>query len=141
MVNPAFCPVIALLLYLRDAEITYGPVFPSLSTTSHATLEMGVYTSATTHRAHLKQLFTYVGGDLASCTSHSIRKAAVSWAVRCHVPDSGIVTVGRWRSIGAIFLAYMRHGMAIARRWSLSGRRADPVFSFWTFNSVFVGEK
>jgi hypothetical protein len=133
--------VVALLTYLSIAGITFGPIFPAMSITVNAKPEIGVYAQPDTHRSHLNKLFTYVGGAMADCTSHSIRKAGCCWAARCGLNDSHILMVGRWKLCSACFLIYLRNGVAIARKYIMVLKSKDPVFSFWTFNSVVVSNE
>ena len=58
------------------SRITSGPVFPALNRGRTAVMP-GVYNKAKCYGQWVKQLFTYVGGVMLMCRSHSIRKSAV----------------------------------------------------------------
>jgi len=136
LMRSEFCPVLALLFWLKMTGLKSGPLFPAM-TNDHLALHPNLFATPETHAEHLKKLFVYVGGDLAGCTSHSVRKAAVSWAARCGVSESDILLIGRWVAHSKCFLIYRKHGLCIAKKYIFLGQgRRDPIFEFWSFNSV-----
>ena len=139
MMNPDYCPVLALLLWFKLANITHSPIFPSMPS-HHASLIIGTSMTPNTYSNWLRAAFAYVGGGLIGCTTHSIRKAAVSWATRCNMPESLIMQVGRWKERSTSFCRYIAHGVAIAaHHLNLLRKTTDPIYSFWVFETQVGG--
>ena len=73
--------VVALLVWFKVSGIRSGPIFPALNKARTA-LNFGCYNTAGCYSGWIREFFIYVGGDMAKCRSHSIRKSAVKWGVR-----------------------------------------------------------
>lgn len=133
-IDPAYCPVWHLLHWLRVSGITYGPMFPAM-TKNHKALLEGCWQNASDANIQMKALFKYVGGPgsvLAECSSHSLRKAAASWASRSGKSEQDIKRIGLWSSSSNIFDRYLHEGRAFAEESvtrSIIG--FDPVYEFW----------
>ncbi len=135
-IDPHFCPVLALLTWLKLSGITTGPIFPAYSSNARTANLPGVRMNSNSHTASLSRLFKYVGGEMARCSSHSIRKAAVSWAARCGRDEADIQRCGRWKLESTSFRRYIQHGIVIQRAHLGPHRKTvDPVFTFWVFKT------
>lgn len=133
LVDPRFCPVATMLLYLRLSGVEYGPIFPKMDT-AHTHVIPGIPLAVATYKQWLSKVFEYTGGPLAGCTSHSVRSSAASWASRCGVHESVVQGLGCWALNSVSFRRYIQHGLAVAQRFLGSLRRTqDPVYSFWKY--------
>ena len=138
-VNPEYCVVTQLLLWLKMAHITHGPIFPDCTDNVYAGLTLGVRCTEPKYIRNLKEVFVYVGGALEKCTSHSIRIAGVSWAARCGLITDVIKVIGRWAATSSSFIGYYEHGIAIARKYTVRlHTTSDPIFAFWCFPTTFM---
>jgi hypothetical protein len=136
--NPAFCPIVALIMWLREAGIQYGPIFPGLDR-SHTKVNIGTRMGTGTYKRWLHDFFRYVGGGMAGCSSHSVRKSAASWATRCGASDPEIQRVGRWAILSVSFRRYLDHGITIQKKYlGVLRQTHDPVFHFWVFKTGVV---
>ncbi len=70
-----------------------------------------------TYKRWLHDFFRYVGGGMAGCSSHSVRKSAASWATRCGASDPEIQRVGRWAILSVSFRRYLNHGITIQKKY------------------------
>jgi hypothetical protein len=140
-VNPQFCPVMALLLWLRelhDRGIKYGPIFPAFSA-RNGELFTGVRMPSHYYERWVTTIFRHMGGKTALCSSHSIRRSSAVWAARCGASETEVQRVGRWKLGSTSFRRYVEDGLSIARRFLGSARRtADPVFKFFAFHTSVV---
>ena len=140
MIHPEFCPVIALLLWLKLSGITSGQLFPDCSDFGGGFITHGVSCSAEKHASLLSRFFKFAGGSTANCTSHSLRKAGVSWAARCQLSDSETLLIGRWVSTSKSFMTYREHGLLIEKQFrSRLNYSTDPIWSFWAFPTSHTG--
>ena len=140
-VNPQFCPVVALMFWLRELHglgITHGPIFPAVSA-RNGKLNGGVRMFSTYYERWVTAIFRYTGGKTASCSSHSIRRSSAVWAARCGASETEVQRVGRWKLGSTSFRRYVEDGMSISRRFLGSARRtADPVFKFFAFHTSVI---
>ena len=129
-VNPTFCPVLALLVYLHYSGHTSGPIFQL----------GGNHVDVGTWKRMLLRWFELVGlrnaGAGAKCTSHSVRRSAAQWAGRCGARELDVRNAGRWRSM-QILAKYMAQG-AVTREEYEEGEEPvqDPIFRMWVFKKV-----
>lgn len=138
VINPQFCPVAALLFWLRESSLEYGPIFPAQNN-QHTALLVGTHFGCNTYQRWLREVYKYTGGDLAECSSHSVRKSSASWAARCGKGEAEVQRVGRWALNSTSFRLYIEHGVALsARHLGRLRQTADPVFKFWKFATSVV---
>lgn len=134
-IRPEYCPVVTLLNWLKLSGIEEGPIFP-LPNSSRTGLFYNTVYPAEAYEQNIRLLFDYVGGGLAKCSSHSMRKAGVAWAARCGVPSEEIVRLGRWKTGSTSYQAYSRRGLLIQQKHlGPDAKQFDPILSFWAFPS------
>lgn len=139
LINPEFCPVVALLTWLKVTGITSGPLFPALERNHRCHVDGAAYL-ADTYQAHVRLVFDYVGGAVEGCSSHSFRKSAVAWGARCGVPERIMINIGRWANDSKAFQDYVRFGLETADRMlGIDKHLTDPVFGFWCFRTQAPG--
>lgn len=137
-IDPNYCPVIHLLTWLTLSGIQHGPIFPGLSR-DHKQLHFGSHNSSSAVSTWLRRMFVYTGGPVAGCTTHSFRKASVSWMSRCGKGEAEIQNIGRWTLNSTSFRRYMAHGLAIAKKWATVARSTkDPVYKFWVCKTAAI---
>ena len=138
-VHPEYCVVVQLLLFLQMANITHGPIFPDCTDNVHTGVTLGMKCTEQKHIRNLKDMFVYVGGGLAACTSHSVRVAGVSWAARCGLTTDEIKVIGRWAATSESFIRYFQHGAGIAKKYMVRlHTTSDPVFALWRFPTTHM---
>jgi hypothetical protein len=91
--------------------------------------------AAAQYEGWLKALFQeYMQGDLIECTSHSVRRSAVKWAVRCMADSHAIMRGGRWVTMSGSFLLYIEDGeLKRQENMATSQTSTDPIFFFWVW--------
>ena len=137
-INPDFCPVVALLTWLKLTGIRNGALFPRLNSAHTSHIEGLAYVS-TTYKEHLRLLFDYVQGPMSLASSHSVRKSCVAWATRCGVAEHVIVSAGRWKNNSGSFHDYVVHGLEIhSKLLGVDQLACDPVKGFWVFKTKAV---
>ncbi len=140
-VNPQFCPVVALMFWLRvlqDQGITHGPIFPAINARS-GRLVAGMRMLPSYYEKWITAIFRHAGGSTALCSSHSVRRSAATWAARCGAPETEVQRVGRWKLGSISFRRYVENGMSIARRFLGRGiSTTDPVFKFFVFRTSAI---
>lgn len=114
-----FCPVHWLMFcWSLDEEV--GPDDPMMP-----------FPCGATHTGCLSTIFEAL--DL-ECSSHSIRRSAAQWAVRCSADLNIVRNVGCWKTI-QILLICLAEGKKKAEQATLDSEDgSDPVFAFWAFN-------
>ena len=90
------CPVSALLAYLARRPSTPGPLF----------LQSGEPLSRESLVAAVRLPLTLAGINVARFNGHSFRIGAATTAAQAGLPDSTIMSMGRWKS--AVFTRYLR---------------------------------
>ena len=91
------CPVSALLAYLAVRPNAPGPLF---------VFEDGTPLSRVQLVAHLREVLSQIGEEVATFSGHSFRIGAATTAARAGFSDSFIQTLGRWKSLA--FTTYIR---------------------------------
>ena len=141
--NPEFCPVLAMELWLKtlhDMGIHDGPIFPALTPWGDKVLrdEDGV----ANQRLHvdrwsnwIRSAFKRCGGELADCTSHSIRRSVVMWAARCGASMNAVFAAGRWVEMSQRFNSYFGEGRIVSEEM-LSSKAEDPIKRFWMWKPI-----
>jgi hypothetical protein len=136
--NVTYCPVVALYVWLRVTGIRSGPIFPALNKT-HTAVRPGVLLETGTYCNWIKKMFFQAGNGLELCSTHSFRRSAVKWAVRCGLDTHLIIDLGRWSSASvgnASFMRYIKDG--VARYAASKNGVIDPVWAFWKFVTEVV---
>ena len=129
-VDQRFCPVFWLLLYLKYAGHTDGPVFRG---------DRGGNISADMWRAVTNHLFwhAYVNhGFQKGCTNHSIRRSSAQWAARCGATEMEIRNAGRWRCM-EVLARYLAQGYQQRSEFNQEAEE-DPIIRVWLFHRVTV---
>lgn len=121
--DPRFCPVFWLMYMLtlrkKRGDRMVGKLFP--------------YKDSNLFQRRLKTLFKKAG--LNKCSSHSVRRTAGQWAIRCGVDLKVLVDVGRWIDFNEA-RRYVGQGQSAHRdavHDSVDGK--DPVGRVWFFRS------
>jgi len=125
--NAECCPIVALMTWLAVSGIRSGPIFPALTHGGGFVIH-NVYNKADTYSGWMTKLFVYVGGGLAKCRGHSMRKSAVKWGVRCGESPHILVKAGRWVEGSKSFFDYLEEGTMMREEYLNS---PDPIFKFW----------
>jgi hypothetical protein len=152
--DPTYCPVFWLLMYLKHSQNTQGAVFQDddaarkgqnltdtqwIGMTDHwfgaAGLRVNgrgaVQAGADGNTKHAPAV------PFSGCTNHSIRRSAAQWAGRCGAREIDVRNAGRWRSM-QILAKYMAQG-AIQREDyedDEDGPKEDPIFGMFVFKKV-----
>jgi len=129
-VDQRFCPVFWLLLYLKYAGHTDGPVFRG---------DRGGNISADMWRAVTNHLFYHASvnhGFQKGCTNHSIRRSSAQWAARCGATEMEIRNAGRWRCM-EVLARYLTQGYQQRSEFNQEGEE-DPIIRVWVFHRVTV---
>jgi hypothetical protein len=148
--NPKFCPVIAMLFWLKTLEangIRDGPLFPALNNAHDEFLRSEVdgvmhleRMSAHTFNSWTRHLFVYAGGELEECTHHSIRRACVKWAARCGASEHDIKRAGRWKTSSERFAQYWGDGQTSLEELEIMRTNnpnfVDPIYAVWRWRPI-----
>ena len=138
-----FCPVFWLLIYLKYAGHTTGPLFQ----VNGQAIPEKVWTGMTNHwfvQAGLRTPGRPANRDTGQprmkpkgCSNHSIRRSAAQWAGRCGAREMDVRNAGRWRSM-AILAKYMAQGAVQREAYEddEEGAQEDPIFSMFVFKKV-----
>ena len=78
----------------------------------------------------IRSAFKRCGGELADCTSHSIRRSDVMWAARCGASMNAVFAAGRWVEMSQRFNSYFGDGRIVSQQM-LSSKVEDPIKRFW----------
>jgi len=127
-----YCPVCIMTAWLSVSGITSGPLFPALNAARSA-LFHGKYNASKTYSKFVREAFIYVGGPMAACRSHSIRKSAVKWGIRCGAEEWMLIRAGRWATRSGCFLVYVEEGMMMKEEFIGT---VDPVRYFWVWTNT-----
>ena len=79
----------------------------------------------------MHKVFDRVGGLLATCSAHSIRRSGAQWAGRCGADLDAIMQGGLWETYDNL-LTYIQEGRLTAAEL-VSERGDDPIFKFWVW--------
>lgn len=148
--NTNFCPVIAMLFWLKQLKangIEDGPLFPALNNAHDDFLRSEVdgemhleRMSSHTFNAWTRRLFEYAGGELAECTHHSIRRACVKWAARCGASEHDIKRAGRWKTSSERFAQYWGDGQTSLEELAIMRTNnpnfVDPIYAVWRWKPI-----
>ena len=133
--NPTFCPVTWLMLYLYYNKHTSGPLFQL----------GGKGVTVGTWKGMLDHWFIAAGlrtpgipgvQQAGGASSHSIRRSAAQWAGRCGAREIDVRNAGRWRSM-KILAKYMAQGALQREDYEDNEEQEeDPIFRLWVFKKV-----
>lgn len=119
-----FCPVwwLSYMLAMKKerGDRMTGPLFP--------------HRESETFQARLKTLFKAAG--LKKCSSHSVRRTASQWAIRCGVDTKTLVDVGRWLDYNEVRKYVGQGGTAHQEAVDDSHDGKDPIGRVWFFRSA-----
>lgn len=112
-----------------------GPIFPALTPFGDKVLrdDDGVANQrlhVDTWSNWIRNAFKHCGGELADCTSHSIRRSVVMWAARCGASMNAVFAAGRWVEMSQRFNSYFGDGRVVSKQM-LSSKAEDPILKFW----------
>lgn len=153
--NVMCCPMIQLLIFLRMSGLTRGPILPRFDRGIPVqAVGRQVFTATTGHKrtfwvdangkavnmskdmwaSRLKEIFKLSG--YPQCTSHSIRKSAVKWAIRVGAKEYEVLNAGRWRLGSPWFQDYVQRGKTEKADAESMNGGTDPIFKFWIFKPI-----
>lgn len=133
--DPTYCPVTALLIYLKYSGVTSGPLFQRKVKGAWLPINDVIWCGMTNHWFTAAKMR---GPDAKEqFTNHSIRRTAAQWAGRCGAREMDVRNAGRWRSM-AILAKYMAQGAVQREEYEddEDGPREDPIFTMWVFKKV-----
>ena len=126
------CPVFHLarwLTYLSENGVEQGPLFPFTEEgTVHFPLEE---MKEGQWKAWVHKVFDRVGGKLATCSAHSIRRSGAQWAGRCGAELDAIMQGGLWETYDNL-MTYIQEGRLTAAELEAEVGK-DPIFQFWVW--------
>ena len=136
--NPMFCPVLWLCIYLRYSGHTSGPLFQL----GGKGVAVGVWIGMLNHWFEVAGMRTKgVPGVTPSsgASSHSIRRSAAQWAGRCGAREIDVRNAGRWQSM-LILAKYMAQGHVARANYEddEDHPQDDPIFRMWVFKKVAI---
>lgn len=117
--STTFCPVTWLLIYIRYAGITTGPIFQLQARKGHAEVGEWIGVDVVQWTRMLNHWFEQAGlrtpGSPArratddapaqakrkpqGCSTHSIRRTSAQWAGRCGAREMDVRNAGRWQTM------------------------------------------
>jgi integrase len=129
------------LLSLYNEGIHCGPIFPFMWSNDTTTDQPVQNMKTHQYTRWISLLFEYVGGAMADCTSHSIRRSAAMWAARCGVRQYEIQMGGRWCIKTTSFILYVNDGVNEATKIRMrTGVLVDPVRAFWVWVPTVIDQ-
>ena len=126
------CPVfhvIRWLTYLSENDVEQGPLFPF---TVEGTVKFPLEEMKEGQwKGWVHKVFDRVGGLLATCSAHSIRRSGAQWAGRCGADLDAILQGGLWVTYDNL-LTYIQEGRLTAKEL-VAEQGEDPIFKFWVW--------
>ena len=145
--DPIFCPVTWVLIYLKYAGHTTGPLFALPKDDTMAGLSDPQWKGMLAHwflKAGLRTRAIPASEEDGQprippkgCSSHSIRRSAAQWASRCGAREMDVRNAGRWRSM-LILAKYLAQGAMQREAYEddEEGPQEDPIFKVFVFKKV-----
>ena len=153
MVNSRYCPVLALMAYMRLNGAVRGPMFTSinkatgLGTVAERSVKIfdgkGYYytwvdkakrlvnVTYSAYNNDLLTLFKQIPG-LETARAYSIRRSATKWAARCGASTENLLSAGRWVGLNSSFQRYIEAGQSECAHYS--GGEVDPIREVWVYH-------
>ena len=143
--NPAFCPVVALLLWLLNTgliehiggttDLASGEAPPSVFLFPRFSVGFTGLLPYQRHnvdklRAWFNLVFEAVG--LPDCVPHSIRSTGLIWSARCYAQEWQARVTGRWTPKSTTYMDYLQEGY-IMRDDFIARSAIDPIWKFWVW--------